>query len=290
VVAEVRGKVVSKKVRQGQTVTKGQILATIDERDYQNAYSSAKASYQAAKSTHDRLEALIKDRLATQSQLDDVVAQLQTSQAAMDNATLNLERCVIRSPMDGVVDNLPIEVGQFMNTGDPIADLLQVDRLKVEVGIPESDVAAVRRIKKFRVTVDALGKETFEGTFHFLSKSTDSRAMLYRLEIALDNPDGSLLPDMFTRVEIVKKEVNDGLAIPLFAMMENSEEQTVFVVNDEHAHRRPVAIGIQDGWRIQITEGLRAEDKVIVVGQRSLNDGDPVKVVKTVTRIEELNQ
>jgi membrane fusion protein (multidrug efflux system) len=158
------------------------------------------------------------------------------------------------------------------------------------VGIPESDVAAVRSIEKFRVKVDALGNKTFEGRFHFLSKSTDSRAMLYRLEIALENPDGSLLPDMFARVEIVKKEVSDGLAIPLFALMENSDEQTVFVVNDEHAHRRPVAIGIQDGWQIQVIEGLRAADKVIVVGQRSLNDGDPVKVVKTVTRIEELDQ
>lgn len=289
VVAEVRGKIIEKNVEQGQRVTKGQVLAKIEPRDYQNAHTSAKAAYRAAKSSYDRITALVKDRLATQSQLDDVSAQLETTQAALDNATLNLERCVIRSPMNGVVDNLPIEIGRFMNTGDPVADLLQVDRLKVEVGIPESDVVAVRRIRNFRVMVDALNK-VVEGNFHFLSKSTDNMAMLYKLEIALDNKSGELLPDMFARVEIVKKEVPDGIAVPLFALLENEEQKAVFVANDNAAHRRPVSVGIQDGWRLQITDGLQPEDQVIVVGQRGLKDGDLVNVVRTVNRIEDIKQ
>lgn len=290
VVAEVRGKIVEKNAEQGQRVTKGQILAKIEARDYQNAHASAKAAYRAAKASYDRISALVKDRLATQSQLDDVSAQLETTQATLDNAALNLERCVIRSPMNGVVDNLPIEVGQFMNTGDPVADLLQVDRLKVEVGIPESDVVAVRRIRKFRVMVDALEGRVFEGDFHFLSKSTDNLAMLYKLEIVLENESGELLPDMFARVEIVKKQVPDGIAVPLFALLENEEQNTVFVANDNAAHRRPVSVGIQDGWRLQITDGLQPEDQVIVVGQRRLKDGDLVNVVRTVNRIEDIEQ
>lgn len=289
VVAEVRGKIVEKNVEQGQRVTKGQVLAKIEPRDYQNAHASAKAAYRAAKASYDRITALVKDRLATQSQLDDVSAQLETTQAGLDNAALNLERCVIRSPMNGVVDNLPIEIGRFMNTGDPVADLLQVDRLKVEVGIPESDVVAVRRIRNFRVMVDALNK-VVEGDFHFLSKSTDNMAMLYKLEIALDNKAGELLPDMFARVEIVKKEVPDGIAVPLFALLENEEQNTVFVANDNAAHRRPVSVGIQDGWRLQITEGLQRKDQVIVVGQRGLRDGDRINVVRTVNRIEDIEQ
>jgi membrane fusion protein, multidrug efflux system len=290
VVSEVRGKIIAKNVKQGQMVSKGQVLAKIESRDYRNAYASAKAAYRAAKASYDRINVLVKDRLATQSQLDDVLAQLEANQASMDNAALNLERCVIRSPMKGVVDNLPIEIGRFMNTGDPVADLLQVDRLKVEVGIPESDVAAVRRIKNFKIVVDALEGNVYEGKFHFLSKSTDNMAMLYKLEIALDNTDGDLLPDMFARVEIVKKEVSDGIAVPLFALLENEEQNTVFVANGDAAHRRPVTVGIQDGWRLQITDGLQPEDKVIVVGQRSLKDENPINIVRTVNRIEEIEQ
>ena len=290
VVSEIRGKVIAKSAAQGQSVSEGQIIARIDDRDYRNAYASAKAAFQAAKASHDRIKALVKDRLATQSQLDDVVAQMETTQASMDTAALNLERCVIRSPMNGVVDNLPIEVGRYLNVGDPVADLLQVDRLKVEVGIPESDVAAVRRIGNFRITVDALDGKVYQGKFHFLSKSTSNTAMLYKLEIALDNTDGLLLPDMFARVDIVKKSVDQGLAIPLFALMDDGAESRLFIVNDEKAHERKVATGIQDGWLVQITDGLRPGDRVIVVGQRGLNDNDPVNVVRSVNSVEELNQ
>jgi membrane fusion protein (multidrug efflux system) len=287
---QIRGKIVSKDVHQGQSVTKGQVLAKIDARDYQNAHTSARASYRAAKAAYDRIKVLVADQLATQSQMDDVMAQMETTQAALDNAALNLERCVIRAPMDGTVDSLPIEIGRFLNVGDPVAQLLQVDRLKVEVGIPESDVASVRRIEKFRMFIDALDSKVYEGQFHFLSKSTDNLAMLYKLEIALDNPTGILLPDMFARVEIVKKEVSDGLAVPLFALLDDKAQHTLFVANNDTAHRRSVAVGIQDGWRVQITKGLQPDDQVIVVGQRGLKDGDPINVVRTVNRIEDLEQ
>jgi multidrug efflux pump subunit AcrA (membrane-fusion protein) len=91
-------------------------------------------------------------------------------------------------------------------------------------------------------------------------------------------------------VEIVKKEVSDGIAVPLFALLENEEQNTVFVANGDAAHRRPVTVGIQDGWRLQITDGLQPEDKVIVVGQRSLKDENPINIVRTVNRIEEIEQ
>lgn len=290
VVAEGRGKIVAKEVTEGQVVSKGDILARIDDRDYQNAHSSARAAYRAAKSSLERITALYRDKLATQSQLDDAVTLVETTQAAMDTAALNLERCTIRSPLSGVVDNLPIEVGQFMNSADPVADLLQVDRLKVEVGIPESDVAAVRSVKNFRITIDALEGAVVEGRYHFLSKSTDSKAMLYKLEIALENPNGAILPDMFARVEIVKRRVADGLAVPLYSLVTHNDQQSVFVAENGIARKKVVTLGIQEGWRIQVTGGVTAGEAVIVVGQRGLNDGDTVNVVRSVNSLEELDQ
>lgn len=290
VVAEVRGKIVAKKVTEGQVVSKQDILARIDDRDYRNAHSSARAAYRAAKASLERITALYRDKLATQTQMDDAVALVETTQAAMDTAALNLERCTIRSPLSGVVDSLPIEVGQFMNSGDPVADLLQVDRLKVEVGIPESDVAAVRNVQDFRITIDALDGAVFEGRYHFLSKSTDSMAMLYKLEIALENPEGAILPDMFARVEIVKRRVSDGLTVPLYSLVTHNDQQAVFVADNGIARKKQVALGIQEGWRVQVTEGVQPGEAVIVVGQRGLNDGDTVNVVRSVETLEELDQ
>ncbi len=288
--AEVRGKIIEKKVQEGSFVSKGTVLAMIDDRDYRNAHASAVASYEAARSSHDRISQLFQDQLATRTQLDDATALMETSKAAMDNAALEMDRCAIRVNMDGVVDKLPIETGQFLNVGDPVAQILQMDRVKIEVGIPETDVDAVRRIENFQIVVDALRGETFEGRLHHLGKSADGLARSYPLEIAVDNPDNRLLPDMFARVDVVKQKVENSLSVPLFSLITVKKEQTVFLAKAGQVRQVRVQTGIQEGWRVQILDGLSAGDKVVIVGQRDMKDGAAVNVVRTVSDPEELNQ
>ena len=290
VVAEVGGKIVAKPVNEGRTVHKNDILAVIDKRDYENAFVSARASYRAAKASMDRLQSLFEDKLATQSQLDDAVAAMETTKAAMDNAALNLERCTIRSAMDGVVDRLPVEIGQYVTVGDPVADVLQIDRVKVEVGIPESDVDAVRRVKTFPITLDALDGKSFTGRYHYMAKSADSLARSYRLEVAVDNPKGEILPDMFARVRIVKNQVDDGLAVPLFSLISHNGSKAVYLADNGKARMVRVQTGMQEGWKVEVTSGLHPGDHVIVVGQKEVRNEAPVKVLRTVSDPKELDQ
>lgn len=289
VVAEVRGKITEKKVSEGLSVKKGDVLAVIDSRDYLNIHASAKASYQLAVSNRDRIKALLKENVGTQSQLDDIVAKVRTTKAALDGASLNLERCIIRAPMEGVVNRIYIEKGQYVNTEDPVAEILELNRVKVVVGIPESDVDAVRRLEQFEVTIDALDSKVFQGVRYYLRNTTTNFARLYNLEIALDNSSGEILPDMFARVEIVKTEVPDGLGIPLYALITKNKMNAVYVVDDGIARLKPVAVGIQDGWRVEVRQGLEPGDRVVVVGQRDIDDGEQVAVVRTVRTMEELS-
>lgn len=288
VVAEVRGQVVQKRVTEGQRVQTGQILAEVDARDYENTYRSAKASYETARAAQDRLRKLQKGQLTTRSQLDDARALVENTRAAMDTAALNLERCTIRAPMSGEVNRVAVEVGHYLNTGDTVAEILQMDRLKVRVGIPESDVDAVRRLDTFQVTIDALGGRTFTARKRFLSNTADPMARLYGLELALDNPDRLILPDMFVRVEIIKRRIDDGLAVPLYAIINRDQRNLVYVVENGTARERPVTLGLQDGWRVQIRDGIAAGDRVIVVGHRGVAEDQPVNVVRNVDAIQDL--
>ncbi len=290
VVAEVRGKIVTKKVVEGQQVRTGDLLAVIDKRNYQNAYNSARAAYHAAKASYDRILTLNQDRLTTMSQLDDALASMENAKANMDTAALNLERCTITSPLDGIVDRVYIEYGQFMNDADPVADILQMDRVKVQVNIPESDVDAVRRVDDFKVTVAALGHKVFAGKRHYLAKSAQTLARSYLLAIAIDNSDGEILPDMFTRVKIVKQKVEDGLAIPLFTISSVDGQKGVFIDDDGVARRVPIKTGIQEGWQVQAKEGLTEGANVIVVGHKDVEEGAPIHVLRTVTDAKELMQ
>ena len=229
-----------------------------------------------------RLKELYKEQLATREQLDNVTAQMKRLKAAMDNAALNLERCDIRAPINGVVNQIYIEKGQYLSTSDKVAEILQMDRVKVEVGIPESDVDAVRRVDDYQVRIDALDGKIYSAKKHFLSNTADAMARLYNLDLMIENTTGEILPDMFARIEIVKQEVSEGISIPLYAVISRGETNIVYVVNSEKAHRREVELGLQEGWMVQITKGLKSGDKVIVVGHRDVNDEQPVNVVRTV--------
>jgi len=290
VVSEIRGKIVTKKVTEGRHVSKGDILAVIDKSDYQNSYTSALASYETALSTQKRLKALVKKNFVTQSQLDDVDARVKTSKAALDNAKLALSRCTIRSPMQGIVDRIHIENGTFLNSGDPVALILQIDKLKIKVGIPESDVAAVRKLKTFVMTIDALEGKAYTGEYHYLTKTADSMARLYNLEIKVDNKDGEILPDMFARVKIIKHQDPQGLAVPMYSLVNLNKDIGVYVEKNGIARFRSVQTGFQDGWKTQVLAGLEPGEKIVVVGHRIIEDGEQVNVTKTIRDMEEISQ
>jgi len=290
VVSEIKGKIVDKRIMEGRRVNKGDILAVVDAGDYQNAYNSALASHETALATETRLKALIKNNFATQSQFDDAVARVKTSRAELDSAKLNLSRCTILSPMEGAVDRIYIENGTFLNPGDPVAHILQIDKLKIEVGIPESDVDAVRKLKFFDMTIDALAGKTCTGEFHYLYKTSDSMARLYNLEIKVDNPDGQILPDMFVRVEVVKQQDPRGLAVPIYSLVTVDKKTGVYVEKEGVVHFRAVKTGFLDGWKTQVAEGLEPGENVIVVGHRIIEDGEKVHVAKTIRDMEEISQ
>lgn len=288
VLSEVSGMVDKKVLEQGQIVRKGDIIAVLDSRDYQHIFNSAKASYEAAAALRDRLQQLHKGQLSTRTQLDEAVAQVETLKASMDTAALNIERCTIRAPISGIINRMFIEKGQFLNSFQKVAEILQIDQVKATVGIPESDVDAVRRINEFKLTIDALGGKKFRAKKHYLSKTADAMARLYNLDLVLANPDGEILPDMFVRVEIIKQEVPYSLSVPLYSVISRNNENTVYVIKEGKAYSRKVHLGLQEGWRVQVTEGLTAGDRVIVVGHRTVNEGQTVNVVRNVLSLEEI--
>ncbi|MBF0227056.1 MAG: efflux RND transporter periplasmic adaptor subunit [Desulfobacterales bacterium] len=278
--SEVNGTVVEKNVNEGDSIKKGDTIILIDSRDYENAYNSAKATFESASASLNRVNELYKSQFSTKSQLDEAVAQVENYKALMDNALLNLERCTVKAPIDGIINRIFVEQGQLLNIAGSIAEILQIDKVKVKVGIPESDVDDVRKINTFNVKIDALGGRIFTAKKHFLSKTAEQMAHLYDLVIFIENPERLILPDMFARVEIIKKEFENSLSVPLYSVIASNDRYIVFVEKDGVAHSVDVELGIQEEGRIQIKKGLNPSDKVIVTGHRNLTDGQNINVVR----------
>jgi RND family efflux transporter MFP subunit len=288
ILAEVRGKVEKVAVEEGDYVKKSDLIARIDRRDYENALASASASHGLAAKNLERIKDLFAKAIVSKADLDRAQAEVKRLEAAVKTAELNLRRCSIKAPFSGTVNRLDAKEGLLLKTGEPVAVILDISSVKVSVGIPESDVDAVRKLTDFKVTIDALGGRILRGKKVFLSKSPGSRARLYELQLSVINPGEEILPGMFARVDIVKEEVAGGIAVPLYAIVNRDDESFVFVATNGMSKARLVELGIVEGWLVQITKGLEPGERVIVVGQRSLDEGQAVNVARTVSDPEEL--
>lgn len=286
--AKISGEVKEVMVTEGDKVREGQVLARIDEDDYRIALDSATATFELARTNLERLQSLFAKGLIPAAELDAVDTDMRTARAAMEEAALNLSRCTVTAPMTGVIRRLDLKKGLLLSVADPMAEILEIDRVKAVIGIPESDVAAVRKLDTVVFTVKALDGRRITGSRHFLSPAPETAARLYRLELAVDNGNGDILPGMFIRADIVKRVAHDAFVIPLYAVLVRNDERYVFVEKDGTAHKRPVTLGIMEKWQVQVTDGLSAGDKLIIQGHRDVEPEQEVKVIRTVKSVEEL--
>ena len=285
--AKVRGTVTELFVTEGDEVQKGDPLAKIEENDYEIALERAKAAYKLAQSDFARDQSLFQKGVIPQSQFDAKETNMITAKADMDNAALQLSRCTIKAPIDGVVRTLQAEVGLLLSVGDPVAEILKIDRVKASIGIPESDVAAVRNIDTIEITIKALENKKILAKTHFLNPSPTTTARLYAMELAVDNPAREILPGMFVRAEVVKHAVENSIAIPFYAVITRNDEQYVYIEEDGIAEKRPVTLGIMENWMVEVKSGLKENDRLIIEGQRDIEDGQKIKVVKEINDLSE---
>lgn len=286
--SKLNGTVVEVVAREGQVVKKGDVLARIDDDDYRIAVQRAQAAYDLARSEFERDRAIYAKGIIPTAEYDANRTRMETAKADLDNAELQLSRCIITAPMNGVVRKIDAKVGLQLAVGDPLAEILEIDRLKAVVGIPESEVAAVRGLTAIDISLQALRDRTVAGTVHFLSSSPETVARLFRLELAVDNPNGEILPGMFFRADVVKKTVPDAIAVPFYSVISRNDEQYVYVERDGVVAKRPVAIGIMEQWMVEVTSGLRPGDRLVVEGHRDVEDGQKVKIVKAATAVKDL--
>lgn len=281
--SKISGTVEKVGVNEGDVVKKGDILLNLESDDYRIALERAQAAYRLAKADFERDKAVYAKGVIPPAELEMRETGMQTAKADLDNAQLRFDRCIVKAPIDGVVRRLNAKVGMFLGVGDPIGEILQIDRVKAVIGIPESDVTAVRQLDRVDVEIKALGEYVVSGKIHNISSSPETLARLYRLELELDNPEHTILPGMFVRADIVKQSSKEALSIPFYSIISRNNEQYIFVEKDGVVEKREVQTGIMEGWMIEIADGLETGEHVVVEGHRDVEDGRKVKVVKVIT-------
>jgi len=286
--SEVPGQVIEVLVKEGQMVKKGQILMKIDDRDYRTRLARIEANYKLAKLNHERTKTLVKKKIATLTKLDEIEAQLKDLTAQRNEATVALSRTSITTPLSSFLNEISAKMGDYISVGDPVAQILEIDTVKAIIGVPESDVAAIFDLNEADIIIEALGKRKVKGNKIFLSRKPRTLSRLFDLELSVPNPDGRILPGMFARVELVKHVYEDAVALPLYAIITQEDERFVFIEKEGRVEKRRVTLGTLIDWQVHITSGLKAGERVVVVGHRLLDDGQAVEVIKNVSNPNEI--
>ena len=264
--------------REGEQVNKGDLLIKIDVSALKAAMDHAEAQFQLADDLYQRRRRLYERKIIAKEELDQSATQRKLAATDYEQIKVKYSHGFPRSPISGIINNLYVDAGEFIDTGKPIADIVNIDRIKINVRVPELDIRYVIKGQKTPVKIDAFQERALSGVIEFVAFKADPATKTFLVRTVIENPLADIRPGMIARVVFVRRVITDALMAPLFALVDKGGERLVFVAKDGVAQSRTVSIGVIEGDRVQITSGLNPGDQLIVKGHTEVEDGMKVSV------------
>ena len=202
-----------------------------------------------------------------------------------DEVGFKFEKAPVESPLTGIVGRVYVDLGQNVSIDTPVALVVDMDKVKIELDIPEKYLPRVSLGQVARISVDAYPEGEFSGLVAKISPVVDLETRSAPIEITVDNPQHRLQSGMFAKVRLILAQHKDTLAILKEAVIGKEPDVYVYVIEDNKAILKKVTLGLRQGPYLEVTEGLKEGDLVVIVGQQRLQDNAQVSA-----EIEEENK
>ena len=266
-------------VEEGQAVRAGQLIAEMDKTQAQNMLAAAEAQMKQASDALARMQQLHDNGSLADIKWVETQSKVEQAQAQLDLAKKNLADCSVRTPVSGIIGKGVKAAGETVLPALPVASILDINKVKVVVSVPEKEIANFTPKTPTTISVEALGGRTFQGGIITKGIEADDMTHTYSIKIQLSNADHSLLPGMVCQVRTSSTpSQGEGLSVPITAVQQNAQgEKFVWTMKGGKAQRRIVTAGRATGNRIAIEQGLTGGDIIIVEGYQKLSEGVEVK-------------
>ena len=268
---------------EGEPVKKGEKLLVLDTSLIEAQKQRFKTSYDLALKKFNRIKNLYEKDMTSRESFDESAAAVESAKAALKEVEVSLEYGTLVSPLDGVLDRRYVDPGEYVDPGKTIMKIVDIDRVKVVFMIPEKDILFFKQGQKVTLKTSNGGQHEFEGIVEFVALTADPVSRTYPLKVVVDNPDHNLRPGMILRSSLVRRKIQNAIAVPFYTLVDNEKGKSVFVVENGKAVEKPIQYGVFQGSLIEITKGLELGDVLVVVGQRNLVNGENVTITDNLT-------
>ncbi len=282
--------------KEGDLVAKGALICSLNKQESLIKVRHAESRVEEAKSNlslaDNKLQRMTKKYQiggTSKSLYEEALLEYERSthtveiaKIDVENAKLELAKCDIFAPYEGLIGNKYVEIGETITPNTLVCDLIDVDYMIVQIGVVERDIEKIKVGQHVSIFVDAYPDREFLGKVEMLSPIVEGQSRTFSVEIKVANPQKLLLPGMFARVKINVFEKKKALIIPSSALVRFRNKVSVFVVNEQTqiVNERPVSVTYSTTDYAVIDRGLKAGELVVVGDQHALADGTPVRIAE----------
>ncbi|GAA4925624.1 efflux RND transporter periplasmic adaptor subunit [Mucilaginibacter defluvii] len=264
----------------GDHVTEGQVLAVMDTRIAQLDLQKAQSNAAKLRRDLETYTELLQGQAATQEKVNEINQNYLDAVNQVNQIKKQIADAAVKAPTSGTISEKLVEQGVYANTGTQIATIVNLSQAKVQINLTEAEVYQVKQGQAVKISTDVNPDNVFMGKITFISPQADETHN-YRVEVtATNNENNPLRSGTFVTADFSRKTTQNVLFIPRDAITQSVKDASVYVVENNVAHLKPVRTGIEQNGMIQIISGIKAGETVVTSGQINLKDGSPVSISK----------
>lgn len=286
VTTDVGGTVMQVLVKEGERVSKGQVLVVLDDDIIRKQLEELEVSLALAKTVYEKQQRLWDQKIGSEIQYLQAKNNFEALQSKLASARAQQNRTRIKSPINGTVDNIDVNIGELASPGRQVLRVVNLSQLKIVADASENYIGAVSQGDSANITFPALGLAR-KAIVSYVGQVINPTNRTFPIEIRLGNKENVLKANLLAVIQVVDYENKDALVLPTRYVMEMGKDYIVYVsdvdsLGNTIARRQTVKTGKTYDGETEILEGLKPTDIVIAEGARNVTNGEDIKVVQSV--------
>ncbi len=267
----------------GDRVKEGQVIIRFEDKEYVNglAIDAKKLNLDISKDEYEKQKSLYEKGGVTLRELRNSEVSRTSAQYDFESAEIRLAKMNVTAPFSGVIVELPYYTkGTRVTSGQPMVSLMSYDKMYVDINLPEKSISEVKLGHEALITNYTIAEDTLVGTVSELSPMISSETRTFSGKLLINNPDLKLRPGMFVKADIITAKKDSVIVIPKNIILTGNRGKYVFVVErNSAADDRQIVTGIENKDYVEVLEGLKVNDRLIIKGFETLRDNSKVKII-----------